>query len=310
MIGLGLASKAVAQSSYPDKPIYLIIGFPPGGGADSVARILSVKLGQILGTSVVVENRPGASGEIADEYVWRAQPDGYNFLISPEDILISSHLKKLPYSPLKDLRAVSMLTTTDILLVATPSLKVNNVADLIKLAKSQPGKVYFGSSGVGGPNYLAGELFNQLAGVNLVDVPYSGTGAVIPAVMSGEVSVMFGFVPGLTPYVKANSVKPLAVGGIKRSPALPNVPTMQEAGVPDYNLTSFIGLFAPLQTPEPIVTKVQQALVQALQDPGVKQKLAAQGQQIAASTPDQFKSFLQDRDVVYATLIKSLNLQQ
>jgi tripartite-type tricarboxylate transporter receptor subunit TctC len=156
MIGLGLASKAVAQSSYPNKPIYLIIGFPPGGGADSVARILSVKLGQILGTSVVVENRPGASGEIADEYVWRVQPDGYNFLISPEGILISSHLKKLPYSPLKDLRAVSLLTTTDILLVATPSLKINNVAELIKLAKSQPGKVYFGSSGVGGPNYLAG----------------------------------------------------------------------------------------------------------------------------------------------------------
>ena len=307
---IGLSSQVYAQDNYPNRPIELIVGFPPGGGADSVARVVSDKLGEILKTSVVVVNRPGASGQIANEYVWRSNPDGYTFLISPQDILIGSHLRDLPYKPLEDLRAVSQLTSTAIVMVATPSFPADNVADLIKLSKDGSKKIHYGSSGVGGPNYLAGEMFKQMTGADLVSVPYPGTGAVIPAVMSGEVDLMFGFVPGLVSYIDSKSVKPLAVTSPKRSPVLPDVPTMQEAGVKGYEMTAFIGLFATARTPEDIVTKVHDAVVQALNDPGVKQKLKDQGQEVVASTPEEFSAFLKTDDAQYAALIKSLNLKQ
>lgn len=307
---IGLSSQVHAQDNYPNRPIELIVGFPPGGGADSVARVVSDKLGEILKTSVVVINRPGASGQIANEYVWRSEPDGYTFLISPQDLLIGSHLRDLSYDPMKDLRAISQLTSTAIVMVATPSFPADDVAGLVKLSEEGSRKIHYGSSGVGGPNYLAGEMFNQMAGANLISVPYPGTGAVIPAVMSGEVDLMFGFVPGLVSYVESKSVKPLAVSSPERSPALPDVPTMQEAGIDGYEMTAFIGLFATAKTPDEIVTRVHDAVVEALNDPGVSQKLKDQGQEVVGSTPDEFSAFLKKDDAKYAALIKSLNLKQ
>jgi tripartite-type tricarboxylate transporter receptor subunit TctC len=196
------------------------------------------------------------------------------------------------------------------MLVATSSLPVSTVKEMLERARAKPSGLYFGSSGVGGPNHLAGEVFKQLTGANLVHVPYPGTGAVIPAVLSGEVDVMFGFVPGLDPLVKAHSVKPLAVGSATRIASLPDVPTMAEAGVAGYDMSSWIGLFAPGATPAPIAAKLQAAMAQAMAEPAVKDRLQGMGFDIAGSTPEEFAKFLQAEDAKYIPLLKTLNIKE
>ena len=314
--GLSLAAAraagADAAPAWPRATVKLVVGFPPGGGADNVARILSVQLAKKFGRSFVVENRPGANGRIGADFVVRATPDGATLLISPEGaIVIGPHIaRNIPYHPLTDLAPVSLLTTTATMLVATPSLPVNSVAGLIRLARAKPGTIYFGSSGVGGPNHLAGEVFKHLTGIDIVHVPYNGTGAVIPAVMSGEVGLMFGFIPGLAPYVKSHAVKALAVGGATRSPALPDVPTMAEAGVAGYDMTSWLGAFAPAGTPPETVGQIGAALAAVLADPAVHARLVAEGLQPAADTPAQFVGFLQSEDRKYIALLKPLNIHE
>jgi tripartite-type tricarboxylate transporter receptor subunit TctC len=312
LTGWGALQSAAAQPAWPAATVKLVVGFPPGGGADNVARILAVQLAKTLGQSFVVENRPGANGRIGADFVVRSKPDGSTLLISPEGaIVIGPHIAaNIPYHPLTDLAPVSLLTTTATMLVATPSLPVNSVAELIKLAKEKPGTIYFGSSGVGGPNHLAGEVFKHLTGIDIVHVPYNGTGAVIPAVMSGEVGLMFGFIPGLVPYVKSHAVKALAVGGATRSPALPDVPTMAEAGVPGYDMTSWVGAFAPSGTPQPIVDRIQAAIAAAIADPQVHARLVAEGLDPVADTPAAFAAFLQKEDKKYIALLKPLNIHE
>jgi tripartite-type tricarboxylate transporter receptor subunit TctC len=306
--------QAYAQSAatYPTKTVKLIVGFPPGGGADQVARILSQKLASILGKPVVVENRPGANGRIAADFVVRSAPDGHTILVSPEGaIVIGPHIaQSMSYDPQKDLAAVSLLTKTAAMLVATPKLPVSNLADLIKLAKEKPGTLFYGSSGVGGPNHLAGEVFKLMAGVDIVHAPYKGTGAAIPPVMSGEIPLMFGFVPALASFVQAGSVKALAVGSSTRSASLPDVPTMAEAGVPGYDMNSWIGAFAPAKTPAPIVAKLQAAMVAALTDADTTKTLLREGLEPIGSTPEVFAHFVADEDVKYAALFKQLNIKE
>lgn len=306
------AARAQGTAPFPNKPITLVIGYPPGGGADTVARFLQQSVSTILGQRVLVENRPGASGRTAADHVARAKPDGYTLLVSPEGpIVIGPHISKtLTYDALKDLQPVSLLTKTSTMLVATPKLPVSSVKELLDLVQSKPGGVYFGSSGVGGPNHLAGEVFKQLTGAKIVHVPYPGTGAVIPAVLSGEVDLMFGFVPGLDPLVRSKSVKPLAVGSATRIASLPDVPTMAEAGVQGYDMTSWIGLFAPGGTPEPVLSKLQAAMAQAMNEPEVSGRLKGMGFDLVASEPGAFAAFLKTEDTKYIALLKPLDIKE
>jgi tripartite-type tricarboxylate transporter receptor subunit TctC len=274
--------------------------------------ILQQSASNILGRRILIENRPGASGRVATDHVARSKPDGYTLLISPEGpIVIGPHISStVLYDALKDLKAVSLLTRTSTMLVATPNLPVSSVKELLERARAKPGGLYFGSSGVGGPNHLAGEVFKQLTGANIVHVPYPGTGAVIPAVLSGEVDIMFGFVPGLDPLVKAKSVKPLAVGSATRIASLPDVPTMAEAGVEGYDMSSWIGLFAPGPTPQPIAAKLQSVMAQAMNEPAVKDRLIGMGFDIVGSEPDAFAKFLKTEDDKYIPLLKTLNIKE
>jgi tripartite-type tricarboxylate transporter receptor subunit TctC len=307
-----LSVQAQTAAKYPSKTVKFIVGFPPGGGADQVARILSLKLGGILGRPVVVENRAGANGRIGADFVVRSPPDGHTILITPEGaIVIGPHIaQSMSYDPQKDLAPVSLLTKTASMLVATPKLPVSNLADLIKLAKEKPGTLYYGSSGVGGPNHLAGEVFKQMAGVDIVHAPYKGTSAAIPPVMSGEIPLMFGFVPALAPFVQAGSVKALAVGSATRSSSLPDVPTMAEAGVPGYDMSSWVGAFAPARTPPDIIAKLHDAMVQVLKDPETATALTRQGLDPIGSTPDEFRAFVKTEDVKYTALFKTLNIKE
>jgi tripartite-type tricarboxylate transporter receptor subunit TctC len=309
-----LAAPAFGQGTeaFPNRPVRLVVGFPPGGGADTVARILSQPLARILGRSCVVENRPGANGRIGAELVARAPADGHTLLVSPEGaIVIAPYVtRNLAYDPLRDLQPVSLLTRTATMLVATSSLPVQSVADLLALARARPEEVFFGSSGVGGPNHLAGVVFQQLTGVRLTHVPYNGTGAVMPAVVSGQVGLMFGFVSGLAPLVRQGSVRPLAVGSPTRLPALPDVPTMAEAGVPGYDLTSWIGAFTAAGTPAAILSRLHAAIAEAFADTATHRLLAEQGLDPAADPPAAFSEFLQTENRRYGALLTPLNIRE
>jgi tripartite-type tricarboxylate transporter receptor subunit TctC len=318
LMGLGLlaamqSAPALAQTDdYPSKPITIVIGYPPGGGADTVARVIQQSASNILGKRILVENRPGASGRAGTDHVARAKPDGHTLLISPEGpIVIGPHISQtILYDAMKDLKAVSLLTRTSTMLVATRSLPVESVKELLDRARAKPGGLFFGSSGVGGPNHLAGEVFKQLTGANIVHVPYPGTGAVIPAVLSGEVDMMFGFVPGLDPLVKSNQVRALAVGSSNRVASLPDVPTMAEAGVQGYDMASWIGLFAPGATPGPIARKLSESMAKAMNEPDVKARLMGMGFDIVGSSPEDFAKFVKTEDEKYIPLLKKLDIKE
>ena len=239
---------ATARATYPDRPVRIVVPFLPGGGADLIARLLSPHLQQALGQPFVVENRAGAAGRIGTAVVAKSDPDGHVLLMTTESsLVIAPHIGvPLNYEPLKDFAPISLLTRNTVILVVHPSVPANTLNDYIALARDKPGQ-----SGVGGPNHLAGEIFNRMAGVDIVHVPFPGTGGAIQAVVGNQVGAMWGFMAGLIPHIRSGAVRALAVGGKERSPALPDVPTVAESGLPGYEATSWIGLLAPAATPVP-----------------------------------------------------------
>ena len=231
----------------------IVVPFAPGGGADIVSRLLQTHLQQTLGQPFVVENRAGAAGRIGTALVAKADADGHTLLTTTESsMVIAPHTGAvLGYDPLKDFAPVSLLTRNTVVLVVHPSVPANDAARTTwRWRKAQPGKLFYGSSGVGGPNHLAGEIFNRMAGVNIVHVPFPGTGAALPAVIGNQVGAMWGFTAGLIPFIRDGKLRALAVSSKERSPALPDVPTVAEAGVPGYEATSWIGMLAPAATPQ------------------------------------------------------------
>ncbi|GGE52537.1 hypothetical protein GCM10007276_31960 [Agaricicola taiwanensis] len=311
IIGLGAGTAASAQT-YPNQPIRVIVGFPPGGAADLLARVLAPHLQQELGQPVIVENRPGAQGRVGADSVAKAKPDGHTILMSTEGALvITPHMgEALPYDPLKDFAPISQVVGFAPVIVANASLEADTLADFIALAKKNPGKYSYGHSGIGGPNHLAMELLKEMAGIDIAAIPYQGTGAAIPAVISNEVSLLAGAIPALTPHITAKSLKPLAVTSSERISSVPDVPTVAESGVAGYEMSSWVGLLAPAGTPDDVMETLHAAIAKTLKNPQVIKSIEQGGQTVVGSTPDAFMKRITGDYEKYGALIKSLGLAQ
>ena len=308
LAGLGaLSLSAAAFAQYPNKPIKIIVPFLAGGTTDIMARAVAADLQKAFGQAVVVENRAGAGGNIGADAVAKSAPDGYTFLMGT----VGTHAinmalyAKMPYDAVKDFAPVSLVAAVPNILVATPSFPVNSVKELIDLAKKEDGKLTFASSGSGTSIHLSGELFKQLAGVQMTHVPYKGSSAALPDVMSGQVNVMFDNAPSVMPHIKGGKLKAIAVTSGKRAPALPNVPTIAESGLPGFEASSWFGLLAPAGTPKEIVEKVSAQIQKMLQTPEMKERLASQGADGFGNTPEQFAAHIKTEIDKWAKVVKA-----
>ena len=298
------ASTGLAQS-YPSKPIRIVVGFTPGGGVDINARLLAPKLAEDFGQQVIVENRPGAGTNIANELVARAAPDGYTLLINTAAVAINMSLyKKVGYDALRDFAPLSLFSMSPNILVVHVSVPVKNVKELVALAKSRPGELNFSSAGAGTTQHLAGELFNLRAGTKMVHVPYRGSAPSLTALISGEVELTYANIPAISAHVKAGRLRPLANLGPKRSDQLPEVPTMREAGIKGVEVVVWYGLLAPAATPRDIVAKLAEAIARAARAPDTRQRLLDLGAEPVGNTPEEFGKLLREEVARWAEVVK------
>ena len=306
---LGVVTGGSAQT-YPNKPIRLIVGFPPGGSTDITARLVGQKLSASLGQPLVIDNKPGAGSNLGAEIAAKAAPYGYTLLMCTIANSINYSLyKDLYYDLIKDFAPVTQTTSMLSFLVIHPSLPVRSVKELIALAKSKPGELNYASSGVGNSPHLAGEMFKMMAGVDMVHIPYKGTGPELNDLLAGTVKIAFETTPAVLTHVKDGKLLALAVNSAKRTPLLPNVPTMSEAGVPGFEMTSWNGLAFPAGTPKEIITRVYQETLKAIQIPEVREKLSSLGADPVGSTPEQFAAFIQAETKKWAKVIKDANVK-
>jgi tripartite-type tricarboxylate transporter receptor subunit TctC len=303
---------ALAQPAlYPNKPIRLVIGFAPGGAADTVARAMSDAFGKALGQTVVVDNKPGNGSSIAADLVAKAAPDGYTLLIaSPSSISVNPALNpSLPYSA-KDLIAVTQITTSPLVLAVNPATGIHSVAELIAAAKKDPGKLNYSSSGNGSAPHLGAALFSQLTGVQMTHIPYRGGSLAIQSVMAGDTQLTFGTSPTVLPQANGGKLVALAVSTRERSQLVPDLPGMREAGLPEYNLEFWYGVFVPAGTPPAVVKQIYDATVGAMQQPSVKAALAREGTEVSLSaSPEQFNAFLAADGKFWVNLVKSAKVK-
>jgi tripartite-type tricarboxylate transporter receptor subunit TctC len=299
-----LPVRATAQAGYPSRPVRIIVPFAPGGGADIVSRLIQPHMQSLLGQSVIVENRAGAAGRIGTGIVAKSEPDGHTLLVSTESsLVIAPHIgQSIGYDPLKDFAPVSLLTRNTVMLVVHPSVPANTLQEFMTLARAKPGELFYASSGVGGPNHLAGEIFNRTTGLQITHVPFQGTGLALQAVISNQVGAMWGFMAGLIPHIRGGSLRALAVGGTERSPALPDVPTIAEGGVPGYEAVSWIGMVAPSGLPGPVMEKLWGAVQTAMQEKAVGDNLVSGGSEIVASKPEEFRKVMERDYAKYGNL--------
>ncbi len=288
------SAQDAAARAYPDRPIRLIVPFPAGGGTDFVARTAAPRISQALGQPIVIENRGGANGVIGSEMVARAAPDGYTLLLGAAGTLVvAPHLTaNMPFNPLKDLAPISLLGTSPFVVSVHPGVQATTLKELIALAKAQPGKLSFGSSGTGGAPHLATELFKIMAGVQMVHVPYKGVAPAVADLVGGQIQVLFADVGLVLPHIKSGRVRALALSGSKRSNALPDLPTVDEAGVPGYEAITWYGLLAPAGTPPEILSRVSTEAIRALQVDDIQQRYTAQGTEANATSPQQFGTYI------------------
>ena len=295
---------AVAQAAFPERPITLVVPYAPGGGADAAARLLATRMGARLGTSIIVDNRPGASGNIGASQVAKARADGYTVLYDATPFSINPHLfAKLPYarSALQPLSLVLLMPNVVVVKADSP---VRSVADLAARAKAQPGKINFASGGSGTVQRLAAELFRQRLELDMVHVPYKSGGPAIADVMGGQVDFMFGTMAATYPLVTGGKLRALAVAAPQRSARLPDVPTVSETVIPGYEAYEWNGIFLPTGTPEPVAARLHQALSEVLQEAEVRQRLSDLGAQPMASTPAEFAAFLQKEDAKWGEVVR------
>jgi tripartite-type tricarboxylate transporter receptor subunit TctC len=292
-IGLVTTGTALAQA-YPAKPVRLIIPFPPGGSADTIARLLAQEMSKSLGQPVVAENRPGAGGNIGVDGVAKSPPDGYTIgLAAAGALVINQHLMgKLPYDPVKDLAPVSKLADIPIVVAVANATPAGSVQELITAAKAKPGALSFGSAGNGTAMHLSGELFKQMAGVDMTHVPYKGSAPAVTDLVSGQLPVAFVDLASALPQIRAGKVKGLAVASSKRTITAPDLPTIAEAGVPGYDAVGWFGLVAPAGTPPDVVAKLNAETVRIMALPEVRDRALATGAEPATGTPDEFVAFI------------------
>jgi tripartite-type tricarboxylate transporter receptor subunit TctC len=291
------AMAQAAAAAYPDRPIRLVVPYPPGGSTDPAARLLASDIGPRLGQQVIVENRAGAAGSIGTEAVVRAAPDGYTFLFHTSVIATEPSLKKtLSYDVRRDLTPVTLAVTGPYLLVVNPSLPVTSVAELIAYAKANPGKLNYGSAGTGSSGHLIGELFKKSAGIDMVHVPYKGGGPSIVGLVGNEIQLVFDTFAGSRTLAQSGKLRALAVTSQARSPLMPEVPTVAEGGLPDFSAVFWLGVFAPAGTPQPIVDRFHGVLKASLESDSVRNRMLEQGNVPQALPPAQFRQVL-ERDI-------------
>ena len=307
VLGAGLlgGTSALAQA-YPTKPVTIIVPFAAGGTTDILARIIGQALTAELGQSVVVDNRAGAGGNIGGQAAAKAAPDGHTLFMGTvgTHAINASLYKKMPFDPVKDFAPLTRVANVPNLLVANPAQPYKSVKDLIAYAKANPGKVNFGSSGNGSSIHLSGELFKSLAKVDMQHVPYKGSAPAVTDLLGNQIGIMFDNMPSAIQHVRSGKLVPLAVTTAKRSPELPSVPTIAEAGVPGYEATSWFGMFAPAGTPAPVLAKLNAAIVKVLAQPDVKKKINEQGAEVYSETPEQFTAFIQAESVKWGKVVK------
>jgi tripartite-type tricarboxylate transporter receptor subunit TctC len=286
-----LCAAAAAQAQpYPSKPIHLIVPFPPGGGNDTVARAIAQEVGPDLGQPLVVDNRPGAGGSVGAELAAKAPPDGYTlFLAGVGSHAVNPNLHaRLPYDPVSDFAPVTLLASAPSVLVVNPAVPARTISEFTAYARANPGKLNYASNGNGSAAQLAAAMYEHLAGVKMVHVPYKGIAPALTDLLSGEVQLMFGTIVALVPHIQAGKLRALAVTSRRRSALLPEVPTLAESGLPDYEAGSWYGIMAPAGTPRAIIERLHGAAVRALAQPEVAKRLAAEGAVVIGSTPEEF----------------------
>jgi tripartite-type tricarboxylate transporter receptor subunit TctC len=306
LIGLVLLCPALAVAQdFPNKPIRLIVPFPAGGPNDIIARTIGQKMSEILKQNVIIDNRGGQGGVLGTDVVAKSAPDGYTIAVTSAGALaISPSMEKIAYETLKDLQPITLVAKVPEMLVVATSVPANNMKELVALAKSQPGKLNFASSGPGSLPHLAGELFKLTAKIDIVHVPYRGAAPAVNDLLGQQVQMVFLDLPVLLPQINAGKLKPIAVGAPQRVPTAPNVPTTTEVGMPALQTENWYGMVAAAGTPPQIVAVLNKAAVEAMRDPSVKEKLSSQGAILIGNTPDQFHAFIDSETKKWAKVIK------
>jgi tripartite-type tricarboxylate transporter receptor subunit TctC len=305
------ASVRAFADAYPEKPIKIVVPYPAAGTPDILAREIASKLSALLGQQVIVDNRPGAGGNIGSEMVAKAAPDGYTIVMGT----VATHsinqalYKKLPFDPIKDFAPVILVATTPNVLVVNPDIPIKTVKDLIALAKAKPGEITFASGGNGTSHHIGGSLFQKLTGVQMTHVPYKGSGAALPDLIGGQVNIMFDNLTSSMPHIKSGKLRAIATTGLTRSAAMPDLPTVIEAGVPGFEITAWFGLLAPANTPRAIIERLNLEVTKVLNQPGIKARFIAQGAEPKPGTPEQFGIFVKEKIAQWTPIVKASGAQ-
>jgi tripartite-type tricarboxylate transporter receptor subunit TctC len=304
-LSLLLAPLAAKAQDFPNKQIRLIVPFPPGGPNDIIARVVGQRMSEIIKQPLVIDNRGGQGGVLGTDVVAKAAPDGYTIgIVSASSLVISPTMEKVAYNVPKDFAPVTLVTTVPEMLVVASNVPAKNMAELVALAKAQPGKLNFASAGIGGLPHLAGELFKLTARIDIVHVPYRGAAPAINDLLGQQVQMTFLDLPVILPQIKAGLLRPIALGAPERAPTAPDVPTTAEVGMPDLLIENWYGMIAPAGTPEKIVATLNRVANEAMNHPSVKAKLAEQGLTVAGNTPEQFRDFIDGETKKWARVIK------
>ncbi|MNK11140.1 Tripartite tricarboxylate transporter family receptor [compost metagenome] len=300
-----------ADDTYPQQTIRLVVPASPGGGADSIARLVSPGLSASLGQPVVVDNKAGASGTIAGNLVAKSKPNGYTLLMAQStSIVIAPHIyEQLSYNTLKDLVPVTQVIRVPNILVVNPQLPAKTVAEFIALAKAKPGALNFGSAGIGSPSHVAGEMFDKQTNIQMMHVPYQGSGPAVIALLANQIQAMFAPISAVLPLIKSNKLRALGVTTIMRQTALPDIPTIAESGVPGFDINSWFGVFVPAGTPPEIIARLNRDIVQVLKDPRVVSAIAQQASQPVGNSPQEFSTLVRNENQQFAALIKEIGAQ-
>ena len=311
MVTAFLAATTAIAAEYPDKPVRMLVGFAPGGGTDATARAIAPKLSELLGQQVIVDNRPGATGNIATDIVSKSNPDGYSILMGTIAALsINPHLyEKLPFDPLKDLLPVTRAVDSTNVLVVHPSVAAKSVKDLIALAKAKPGALNCGSSGVGGAGHLALELFNLQTGTKMTHVPYKGGGPAMIDLLGGNIQLIFATTASAVGHIKSGKIRALAVTTLKRSPLVPDLPTVAEAGLKGFEANNWYGVLVPAKTPRAIVNRLNKDISTALLTPDTKELLFKQGLDVAPESPEAFGAYIKSEFAKWGKVVKAAGLK-